>query len=271
MRSSFSSSQIQTYLQCPWKYYLIYKAKIAWPKPVNQLFRDFEAETILGEEFHRAVHRNLQGIQTAALSIDENSKLKGWIENFLNLDPTAGAMQVFSEYELNAVVDDTLWSGKFDCIAQFERSIVIFDWKTSRKPFQRKMLLKAAQTRLYPFLLASNLDRFAGDQAYDINSIWMVYWNPNFPEAKVSLSYDAAQFQADRVYLKLMAEQLNQQVSDAFPKTENLKNCQYCNFQTRCLRGMFDEPIDEMSIDWENMPSIDDNEQGAEDTEFFIK
>lgn len=271
MKYSFSSSQIQTYSQCPWKYYLTYKARIAWPKPVSQLFREFEAETARGEEFHRAVHRILQGISIPISDDDENQQLNRWIDNFRALDPASGAKQAFSEYELSAVVDGVLWSGQFDCIAQYERTIVIFDWKTSGKPLHQKRLLQAAQTRLYPFLLAANLDRFAAPDQYHVSSIRMVYWNPNFPESKVSFSYDTAQYQADRIFLNLFAEKLMQQSSNAFPKTDDLKICRYCKFQTRCLRGMLDEPFDGGGIDWENLPEMRDESHSAEDAEYFSK
>jgi hypothetical protein len=271
MKFSFSSSQIQTYNQCPWKYYLTYKARIAWPKPVSQLFREFEAETTLGEEFHRAVHRILQGITIPLDDDNENQQLIQWLDNFRTLDPASGAKQVFSEYELSAVVDRSLWAGKFDCIALYEHAIVIFDWKTSSRPLQRKRLLQAAQTRLYPFLMAENLDRFADQDQYDVSAIKMVYWNPNFPESKVSLSYDTAQYQADRIFLNLFAEKLMQQSDHAFPKTDDLKICQYCKFQTRCLRGMLDEPYDASEIDWENLPEMGEDTLTAEDAEFFSK
>lgn len=272
MIMSYSSSQIQMFRECPWKYFLTYRQKITWPKPFNRLYRDYEAEAARGEEFHRAIHRILQGLGTASDRIEQDDTVRTWIKAFIELNPIRKSARVYSEFELTAMVGDSLWSGKFDCIAIEHDAITIYDWKTSQKPLNPKILQTAPQTRLYPFLLAANLDRFNSSGNLNISSISMVYWNPNFPASDLKERYHSDQYKADAVYLQQTAGQLSREDAQSFPKTGNLKTCSYCRFQTRCQRGQEDEMADAAEFfDWDSEPDIDILPDDPEGSEIFTK
>lgn len=251
MRKQISQSQIQSFQECHWQYFLAHVQKLAWPTPVTPAFQKNAENLRLGKAFHLYVHRTIQGILPTVHTAPEPAIAK-WIENFIAFNPLPENAVIYSEKEVTMLSDDFIWLGEFDALAIQENQLTIFDWKTSAKPGNEKTLRASPQTRLYLYLLFENRFRFAANKELMAENLEILYWYPNFPTAPVRIQYSHEQALADEAYLRHTANSMRSDKPEDYPQTTDENKCARCRFQTFCHRGtdLQDVDTDEMDSDW---------------------
>ena len=104
---------------------------------------------------------------------------------------------------------------------------------------------------------------FNGGQPIAPERCRMRYWLANFPDRPwVEIGYSQAEYEADARQLReLMRDALSRRRRDAFERTDDERNCQYCNYRTLCRRQgiVASAPPDETSdlLELEPLPRID--------------
>jgi len=63
----FSQNSIQTYLDCPRRFELMFLLRQSWPAPITEPNLEFEKHLKLGERFHLLVQQYLAGIPENSL------------------------------------------------------------------------------------------------------------------------------------------------------------------------------------------------------------
>lgn len=255
LMKQFSQTQIQDYLFCPRRYFLSHIQKITWPEPVSPSFEKIEESNRQGKAFHLFINRLIQGVSYKELiSQVYETDLNQWLKNFKKYNPLPDNAKIFSEIEISAIFAEILWIGYMDAVAFLPDKIQIFDWKTSRRVGDPKVLLNSPQTRLYCFLMMQNHQNFlnfSGNISPD--QIEMVYWYARFPSDPIHLQYSAELYDKDLVYFKDMAEKLCYDDRANYPQTLQQNNCRFCRFQTFCFKETLleDESLEDEFLDSE--------------------
>ena len=79
----------------------------------------------------------------------------------------------------------------------------------------------------------------------------MRYWLAEYPTAPETFSYDDAAYQSDLDYVTgLIAEIAGRAASlggpaDAWPLTDDVRRCRFCNYRSLCRRGTVAGPLAE--------------------------
>jgi CRISPR/Cas system-associated exonuclease Cas4 (RecB family) len=281
----FSQASLQDYVDCPRRFQLRYVRRLAWPALRAEPALESEHYLRQGTAFHRLVHQHMVGLPTERLSStvsDEN--LRRWWRNYLESPPldlhrTQDApsewrcsLRRYPEVVLSAPVGGYRLVAKYDLVAldavrraaaqvdvadvaDIERAsvrasrVIIVDWKTSRKRPRRGWLAGRLQTRVYSYLLVQAGAQLNAGQPLAPEQVEMIYWFANFPADAERFSYDAAQYEADEVYLASLVEEIVGLGDGDFPLTDQDRHCRYCLYRSLCRRGVEAGSLDELEVD----------------------
>jgi CRISPR/Cas system-associated exonuclease Cas4 (RecB family) len=288
----FSQGSLQDYVDCPRRFQLRYIQRLAWPAVEAEPALENERHLQQGAAFHRLVHQHLLGLSPERLSSTiTNEDLSRWWHNYLDSGPADLPSSLYPEVILSAPVSGHRLVAKYDLIAvdpvlsgaegpvlsssasltvnsaegPGQRAVIV-DWKTSRKRPRRKWLAERLQTRVYPYLLVQAGSHLNEGRPFQPEQVEMVYWFANFPEDPKRFPYDAAQYDADGVYLASLIEEIKELAlgpvlspveglskdlrDEDFPLTIQERRCRYCPYRSLCQRGVragaFDEAEDEL-------------------------
>lgn len=270
----FTQSNLQDYMECPYRFYLRYILRTKWPALVVEDAVKFEQRGQAGARFHRLVQQYLVGIPedqlTPSAESDPEAEVGIWWENFLSHVPSWLAGETYTEISLSTNLNRDRLAAKYDLIMvdQNEHKITIIDWKTSQKLPKREWLLERVQTRLYRFLLAQSSHILSREQAFSPENINMVYWFAAFPGSLIRLPYDETTYQKDKRFFSSLLSEIHNRHEENFSKTSDIKKCRYCTYRSHCDRGTqagdlagfddFDIDIEEVEteIDFDDIPEI---------------
>lgn len=261
----FSQSNLQTYSDCPRRFWLTYIQRLPWPAVEASPVQEYEYAMRLGEAFHRAVQRAEVGIAPELIAAQLKDPLDSWFAAYLRHRPSDLPKTVV---EVESVLAIRLQMGsdgpllrlmaKFDLLAvEPGQRAVIMDWKTSARRTEAHHLRRRLQSQVYPYLVveASKLLPW-GPLAPE--QVEMRYWFTAAPEEPVILRYDASQHLANHELLqRLIAQILAAQDEGDFPKlpdteANRARHCAYCAYRSRCDRGVVPGTLDE-TIDPEDL------------------
>jgi hypothetical protein len=256
----FSQSNLQTYVDCPRRFWLTYIQRLPWPAVEAGPVQEYEYVMRLGQAFHRAVQRAEAGIPPDLIASQLDDPLDGWFASYLQYRPRDLPTAVT---EVESVLTTTLQAGndgptfrlaaKYDLLAVEPTSrAIIIDWKTSRRRTDPNRLRQRLQSQVYPFLLveASALlpwGPIAPEQ------VTMRYWCTAAPDEPVNIRYDASQHATNHNLLQRRLAQILAAEGEAdFPKvpdTEaNRQNlCAYCAYRSRCNRGILPGNVEDVA------------------------
>ena len=269
----FTQSNLQDFVDCPYRFYLRYGLRLKWPALLVDEALKFEQQGQLGARFHQLVQQYLLEIPQDRLdslaSADPDPKMQLWWENFIKHVPDNLKGRKFVETILTSDLAGQRIAAKYDLILVKNASQwIIFDWKTSQKRPRVDWLLSRVQTRLYRMVLMQAGQTLIKDSEFSPANITMNYWFADFPNAMVSLPYDQAQFEADQTYLKGLIAEIQDKNPEELIKTSDINQCRFCVYRSHCDRGVeagswtefedFDlEPEDfELEIDFEDIAEI---------------
>ena len=155
----FSQSNLQDYVDCPYRFYLRYFLQLKWPALVVDDALAFERRGQIGARFHHLIQQYLHGVPDNRISnlagADPEPELAAWWEDFLQFVAPMVVGQRYVEAALSTSLGGHRLLAKFDLVLlRADRSLDIFDWKTSRRVPREALLLQRLQTRLYRLILA---------------------------------------------------------------------------------------------------------------------
>jgi inactivated superfamily I helicase/RecB family exonuclease len=242
-RVRLSATSLKTFLECKRKYYYRYIMHIKQ----HEMPQDFPTEYQIGldlhealknvylkksafsgaKELHSEIYDELERISGAS-SLEAyqlklwNKKLSSFVAN--EIERFAEGVKVLEcEKGLTCKFGGMELTGQIDRIDTQENGLYVLDYKSGKYPsFTAKTLEKATDFQLeFYYLLASELGKVAGCGYYDLSSGQIV--DETFLHEKLEL-------------LQIHIQELQEQKSFDFCKTEDESKCKYCEFSTLCGR-----------------------------------
>jgi len=265
----FSQASLQDYVDCPRRFQLRYIRRVAWPALRAEPALESERFVQQGTAFHRLVHQHIVGLPVERLSSAVNDEnLRRWWSNYLESPPLNLPPRHYPEVVLSAPVGGHRLVAKYDLVAldavrrasaevDASSRAIIVDWKTSRKRPQRRWLAGRLQTRVYPYLLVQAGAQLSAGQPLAPEQVEMIYWFAGFPAEPERFSYDAAQCEADGVYLTSLVEEIVGLGDGGFPLTDQERRCRYCLYRSLCRRGVEAGPFDDAEADDHTSADLD--------------
>lgn len=240
----FHQSNLQAYENCRYSFLLRYVRKLPWPAPLAERTITFEKDIAAGSMLHSLLHQYFLGFDPELLSSCAreypDDRVLLWLENFLASTYAKIAPNQFPEHSLQILLDDSPLLAKFDLLTIEGDTIQIYDWKTSRVLPKRQSLERRIQTSVYPLVAAQT-------QPKTPRLVTMHYWGASFPDQPIIFEFDSAKLEHHRETLAKLINSIRSLPEEQFERTNNLKTCSYCEYQSYCLRG--GSPTDEDSFD----------------------
>ncbi|MCB2202383.1 PD-(D/E)XK nuclease family protein [bacterium] len=238
----FSQSNLQDYIDCPYRFYLRYIRHTKWPALVAGDALEFEKRGQTGARFHRLIQQYLLGIPETRLTklaaADPEPSLARWWDDFLMVVPPLLEGTRYVEMTLGTSISSQCLIAKYDLIlVRPDGTLSIYDWKTSARKIRKSWLLDRVQTRLYRLLLAHSGAALTSGESIAPEQIEMNYWFAPHPEAMVNLPYNQESFDADQAYFSKLIEEIQTRSTDSFTRTSDLSKCRFCVFRSHCDRG----------------------------------
>lgn len=241
----FSQSNLQTYLNCRYKFYLRYIQKLAWPAQAIMDDLRFEEDRQAGIRFHQLLHQYFIGFNPELLirmaENDPNNRVTGWFQTFL-ISPYARLQgKIESEKNVLTCIDDKKYVVKFDLLQFDGGQYTLYDWKTSNKIPDWEKLLNSIQTKLYPVVLS---------EAYKIDQpIQFVVWELNYSETPFVYSFSQQDLKRNRQYFKEMTDEIISLGKSEFIKTSHTRQCKICEYRSHCNRGIMPAMLEDLGED----------------------
>ena len=271
----FTQSKLQDYLTCPRRFELRYQRKMNWPAVETAPLHEAERRMQLGSDFHRLAHQHALGLPARALSDSarHNPELAAMWQNYLEHRPAelaAPNAQLFPETTLAISVSGYRLAAKYDLLAYLPGDsprILIVDWKTNLRRPPSSRLRARAQTRVYPFVLATLAGggQWGGDGGQQLlpEQITFQYFFTAAPTQPEIILYSQGQFEADRRDLNDLIQEIA--AAKDFPLTPNERACRFCVYRSFCNRGDVagdvdefegDLLLDEFDLNWEQVSEV---------------
>lgn len=243
----YSQAALSAWQNCPLKFKYRYLDGLYWPiVSAGKVGEHME----LGRKFHLLAQRYFGGCPAAAPA---EPLLTGWLARLHEFLPLGASEEYLAEYELRSNQDGLRLLAKYDLLAVAPGQVTIYDWKTDERP-PRSGFAATPQTRLYLYLLAVT-GLFGAETA----RLRMIYWNPRFPEAPLTIPYSLSQQEKDGAWLKKVVKEIRE--TEAFPATLLERNCRFCEYRPVChglgLEESAEVELPELEeVDWEQVQEI---------------
>ena len=256
----FSQSSLQTYTDCPRRFWLTHVQRLPWPAVEASPVQEFEYVMRLGEIFHRAVQRAEVGLPPELIAAQLDDPLDSWFASYQQHRPRDLPTEVV---EVESVLATSLaieqgsrafrLAAKYDLLAitPGQRAVII-DWKTTRRRSEPRHLRQRLQSQVYPFLVVEASAALPwGPLAPE--QVEMRYWFTAAPDEPVTLRYDATQHATNHQLIQHLIEKIlaGQGESD-FPKlpdteANRARVCAYCTYRSRCDRGILAGNLEDLN------------------------
>lgn len=238
----FTQSNLQDYVDCPYRFYLKYFLRLKWPALIVDDAIDFELRGQAGARFHRLAHQYLLGLPEDRLSesasADPYPDIPIWWENFLTYIPPHLAGERHPELTLTASINDFQLAAKYDLVlVENKNALIIFDWKTSQKRPRKSSLLDRIQTRLYRYVLVRAGSALTQSLSIEPDQVSMRYWFANHPESFVDIGYDHTAYEQDDKFFTQMIKEIQEKEPIGLTRTDDIRKCRYCIYRSHCDRG----------------------------------
>jgi len=242
-RFTFTQSNLQTYVNCKFQFYLRYIEHFLWPAPATNDMLAFERDRSAGSRFHQLVHQLLLGVPAEALERgavnDPDARVHAWFQRFVNSIYQQLSGKLAPEYTLTASLNGFLLSAKYDLLQQDRGVYTIYDWKTSRKKPAKAWLEAQLQSKVFPLVLAYQ-PSISSDAL--TRTIRMVYWEVTEPGSPFVLEYGPEKLNECSAGLSALVFQIKANGTREFEKTEDVQRCRFCVYRSYCNRPV--DPVD---------------------------
>lgn len=274
----FSQASLQDFVDCARRFKLKYLVELAWPAVEVEPVEERERRMLLGQTFHHMVWQHMLGLPEERLSrMAQDPDLRRWWQNYLVHRPVTALggdlddVATYPEQSLMGEIAGHRVFAKYDLIVvRPEGGAVIFDWKTSGQRTPEGRLRARLQTRVYRSVLIQAGEHLNRGVPFDPDSVEMIYWFPEYPNAPARLPYNASRYEADQAYLEDLIQRIATVDDDAFYMTDGDMMCRYCPYRSYCDRGTTagdldedlvvldaDAPLDHLDLDFEQIAEIE--------------
>jgi CRISPR/Cas system-associated exonuclease Cas4 (RecB family) len=265
----FSQHSLNTYLQCPRRFYLKYVERQPWPVPESEEPQRYQEHLERGRVFHQWIARHALGLEMSLIvAANSDPQLAAWWAAFQTFD--LGALPGdLREPELPVVVPlgDYRLYARYDYLAlDVGGDAVIVDWKTLDPRPLPATLNSRAQTRVYLYTLVAAGHVLTGGAPIAPERASMLYWFAAYPNESEHVLYDRARYQRDGDYLRALVTRIANQPPEAFERTQRQSLCAHCLYRTLCyrdeptaegeLQAWLDEDLD-YALDLEDVPELE--------------
>jgi CRISPR/Cas system-associated exonuclease Cas4 (RecB family) len=237
----FSANNLQDFVDCPRRFELKYILNQSWPAILSQPVQELEEKMAQGSDFHRLAFQLLEGLPEERLSEGaRSSKVRDWLERFTGFISPFRKDPYFSEYASYTTIGRYRVVAVFDFITRLDDGqIIIADWKTTESQPRREYYQERIQTLLYPLVAFETAEAIFGfEDDISPSDISLLYWFPAYPEKSIEFPFSISQLNHTREYLSnLIAEIAEKELGD-FPKTDDLRRCDFCQYRSLCERGV---------------------------------
>ena len=247
---TFSQSSLQAYEDCPRRFWLRYVEQLPWPAVEASPVQEYEYRMRLGSVFHRLVQRAEIGLDPTLLAARLTPPLADWFAAYRSHRPADLPTELaLAEQNISIPFVDQASGRGFRLAALYdlltiapgERAVIV-DWKTGARRPNPPTIQRRLQSRVYPYVLVEAGDAVPGGP-FAPHQVEFRYWFTSAPTQPIRLAYDAAQHDANRVYLHgLLGHILAGEGQDDFPKVPDTevnrqRLCRFCVYRSRCDRG----------------------------------
>ncbi|GAB6136887.1 PD-(D/E)XK nuclease family protein [Halanaerobaculum tunisiense] len=257
----FSASALQTYETCKLKFRRRYIDGLYWP---SDWVRDEEDKKIYetGQQFHTLAERYYTHGQIVDPKELMSQELVSWLERLTEFRPYTEEGRLLPEQELRFAKGDLKLLAKYDLLyISPAGQAVIYDWKTNEHQLKEDYWADSLQTLVYRYLLTKAGGAYAPTDSWQPEDITLVYWNPRFPNQKLELYYNQAQFSRDEERLIDLMTEIKNREYDEFFGVDN-KRCHYCEYRPIChgqeaLEIKLAEEDLELDVSWEEIDELE--------------
>lgn len=233
----FTQSNLQAYLNCKARFYLRYVERFLWPAPALEDVQAFERDRLAGSRFHQLVHQYLLGLSAETLSRnssnDPDPRIKQWFELFTHTVSKDLSGQLWPEHTLTTQLDGFILSAKYDLLHEKDQVLTIYDWKTSRKKPSKAWLAAQLQSKVFPLVLAQEIDTQTRAEKAVIR---MVYWEVTEPTNPIVFEYGSSKEEQDLELITAIMREIQSSPAADFVRTDDIQRCRYCVYRTYCNR-----------------------------------
>ncbi|KJH70577.1 PD-(D/E)XK nuclease family protein [Aliterella atlantica] len=236
-----SQGQLNILERCPRQFQHTYLEQLGSPTNLEQ-----QERLSSGSRFHLLMQQRELGLPIDAL-VKEDAQLQRWMNAFAGaaseiLSPNSNSNFRESEHCRTLQIEEHLLTVIYDLLIASDRTCQILDWKTYPKPQNRSKLGQNWQTLLYLYVLAQTSE-------YLPEQMSMTYWfvqSEDKPQSS-TFTYNNTQHQQTGQKLNRLLTQLTKwlehyEQGEPFPQVANgSRECEYCQFVTRCDRDRYDK------------------------------
>jgi len=257
----FSQSSLQDFIDCRRKFQLRFLRQLAWPAIQSEPALEFESYLRQGALFHRMVQQHQLGVPLERLAqlINDDDLSRWWVNytRFVNTQGGLGSLtsedaRCYPEIVLSASVGSFRMVAKYDLVVIApDGSVVIFDWKTSRKRPRRRWLAERLQTRVYPYVMVRGGSHLNHEVDIQPDRVEFVYWFADHPEEPERFSYTQEKFQEDHNEISELIESILGLDEQGFSLTQDHRRCLFCVYRSLCGRGEKAGMLDDWEVEIE--------------------
>ncbi|WP_066633536.1 PD-(D/E)XK nuclease family protein [Desulfolucanica intricata] len=235
----FSQYALNTYHTCPLKFRRRYVDGLYWPRSWTTPAEKAGVEK--GRQFHLLAQRYFNGIDsTVPRKIEFAKDLEYWLSELKRFVPPDKGNKYYPEYLLRLNRNGIKLQAKYDLIttAQDNR-IIIYDWKTDTKPFQKNRLLHSMQTLVYLYLVIEAGSGIITEQQVIPEQVTMVYWNPMFSANYLEINYSTQKHKDNEQQLAALVTNILNTPYEGFRSAPAEAHCRKCEYSPIChgVRG----------------------------------
>ncbi|MFW5984782.1 MAG: PD-(D/E)XK nuclease family protein [Halanaerobiaceae bacterium] len=231
----FSQHALKLFEQCPLKFRYRYVDGLY---RFRELEQSVEQKKLLerGKKFHLLARRYYERgyVQKEGLG---DHRLKKWFKRLRRFLPYQEGKLFFPEHELRINLPRVRLLAKYDLVYWGPDSdkLVLYDWKTNKKPLDRNKLRDDLQTVVYLLVMARAVNEYFNlDRKFLPEDIKLIYWNPRFAQDSVSLNYSKERFAKDKKRIFTLVERIKGLSYEDFARYAKKENCRFCQFVFLC-------------------------------------
>lgn len=238
---TFNQANLQDFVDCPRRFQLRHVQGQQWPAVMAEPLSEHEAFVRRGAQFHRLVERHQLGLPAAEIVAGLGDPvLRAWWEAYLGFEMLHTLPgERFPELRLSAELFGARAMAALDLVVvEPGARVTIFDWKTHGRVPRRTWLASRLQTVLYLYLVAAVGPGMWGDWLRP-EMISMVYWFPVESGSPVVFAYSHQQHWEYGARLAGLIQAIQGgEEGGVWPLTSETRLCEYCQFRSRCGRGI---------------------------------
>ena len=230
----FSQLALKMFAQCPLKFRYRYLDQLYWPRGEG----DREQQQILekGNRFHRLARNYYdRGVLTAEHLLDK--QLQKWWQRLKEFCPYEQPGEFFPEFELRLNSCQYRLLAKYDLIVINEEQgeVVIYDWKTNKRPIKQEKMVDDLQTMVYLLVLVRAVNRyFRLNGEIKPDDMKIIYWNPRFPGEKVAINCSEQKSAVYAEQIEKIIHRIKKMSYQQFAELKNNLSCDFCQYFNLC-------------------------------------